>query len=267
MRFLLLAGVGLVLAQGLGLGAELAGKSLLVGAAGGLAGGLVAGAIGLVSIPLIILFLGIPVHQAVATNLFQTAITAGTGAWRHGRRGAVDLKIAWPVVGGALLGAPLGALVGLRVPADTMTTGFAAIVALLGLWMAFRAVRPRRAPRVRGGDHGIPLGLALGAGLGFVSGLLGIGGGFLVTPGLMAVFGLPVHLALGTALVVVSANGLFGTLPHLVEGNVLFTVGGLLAIGGMLGVRVGASIAHLLPPRLLRSVFAVLLGIVAWRMA
>ncbi|MGB0651754.1 MAG: sulfite exporter TauE/SafE family protein [Thermoplasmatota archaeon] len=279
---------------------ELVARSAGVGFAGGLAGGLIAGAIGLVSVPLITLVLGIPIHQAVATNLFQTIFTAATGAASHRRLGNVDLRLSTALLAGAFPGAPVGAMASLRLSETALRGLFAGILLLMAANLLRRLARGKGAkpPRplwakaverleadgrvaqaawwkqpiegtFRGHHYHIPryLPVLLGAGIGFTSGLLGIGGGFLVTPLVATILHVPTHLAVGTGLVVISGNSLFGVAPHMLAGNVLFTVGVLLAIGGSIGAQIGSRLSHHLPERALYALFFVTLLVVAWRMS
>ncbi len=297
---LVLPTITLVILLALGAGPltlDFALPAIAVGFAGGLAGGLVSGAIGLVSVPLLVVFLGLPVHQAAATNLFQTIFTAISGALTHARLGNVRMRLAAPLVAGSLLGAPAGALTALALPEATLKTLF--LVALLGVAasLARRTIlgpRPHKrtaapaaepeseAPRTgwrglvapiqgthRGRNYRVAVHMALGLGvaIGFMSGLLGIGGGFLIAPLMAGLLGVPVHLALGTGLVVIAGNGAFGAAPHAAAGTVLWLTGTLLAIGGAIGASIGSHISHRLPERALTAMFLVVVLFVAWRLA
>lgn len=268
------------------------GRAVGVGFAGGIAGGLIAGAIGLVSVPLIAIFLGLPVHQAAATNLFQTIFTAASGAGTHARRGNVNLRLALPLLAGALVGAPLGAWTSIGLPEVHLRAVFSIILVMMAANLVQRIVLPEL-PRsswlarfdreghgrtwltrpirgtFRGHDYNVSplLAVGLGAGIGFTSGLLGIGGGFLVTPLVATFLHVPTRLAVGTGLVVISGNSVFGTLTHLWHGNVLFTIGFALAVGGSIGAQIGSRLSHHLPERTLFFLFTVALLLVAMRMA
>lgn len=288
-------------------------RAIGVGLVGGLAGGLVAGGIGLISVPLITLFLGFPIHLAVGTNLFQTLFTAAGGAWEHGRLGNVNGRLAVPLLIGAALGAPLGALASLALPASALEGVFSLVLVAMAARMAWEAlgsstsqgtgfhlgdamdldigqathrlvsrILPGKvADRVAGWMDAPIEGIfegrgyrvdrltpaLLGAVIAFVAGLLGVGGGFLVTPLVAMLLDVSVHLALGTGLLVITGNALFGLVPHLAQANVAFVAGALIAVGGVAGARVGARISDKLSPRALYGLFTVLLVIVAWKMA
>ncbi|MFA5943099.1 MAG: sulfite exporter TauE/SafE family protein [Candidatus Thermoplasmatota archaeon] len=248
--------------QGLAWHARAAG----IGFAGGFAGGMVAGAIGLIAIPLLVFGLGLPIHQAAATNLVQTAATAGFGAWRHWRMRLLDLRNASFVLGGSLVGAPLGSWTSLQMPADRLSLLFVAALVAAAAGMAWRAYRPK----VRN-DRQTHLarnpgwkGLVLGVGLGFASGLLGVGAGFLVAPSLAAVLGLPLHLAVGTGLAVIAGNSVLASIPHFAAGQVQWLAAGFMAFGGAFGVRLGATLGRRTNERVLRTGMAVVLAAAAY---
>jgi uncharacterized membrane protein YfcA len=97
----------------------------------------------------------------------------------------------------------------------------------------------------------------VGVGVGFLSGFFGVGGGFLIVPALVVLLGLPMHLAVGTSLVAISLNALWGFIGNLQLGTLDWTLTVLFAAGGLIGVLTGGKLASRLPDRGLRSAFAV----------
>jgi uncharacterized membrane protein YfcA len=98
----------------------------------------------------------------------------------------------------------------------------------------------------------------VGIGVGFLTGFFGVGGGFLIVPALVLVLGLPMHVAVGTSLVAISLNALWGLLGNLRFGTLDWTLTALFAVGGVVGVLTGGKLAGRLPDRTLRAAFAVL---------
>ncbi len=288
-------------------------KALAVGVVGGFAGGLVAGGIGLVTVPLLVLVLGLPIHLAVGTNLLQSVVTGFGGASQHTRMGNVDPALAKLLVLGAAVGAPLGALVSLRLSALTLAWIFSIVILLTAVRMLKEAVWPKGRDRSGSfhlgellpkelqrasilllatvtsesaarkvadaaadpieGEHSgrryridrvTPI--LLGAGVGFIAGLLGVTGGFLLTPLAATLLNLPTHLALGTSMVVLTGNSLFGSLTHLGAGNVLLPVAVFLGLGGFLGANLGSRLSNRLSERTLHGLFVVLLTVVGLKM-
>ena len=97
----------------------------------------------------------------------------------------------------------------------------------------------------------------VGVGVGFLSGFFGVGGGFLIVPALVVLLGLPMHLAVGTSLVAISMNALWGFIGNLQLGTLDWTLTVLFAAGGLVGVLTGGKLAGRLPERSLRAGFAV----------
>jgi len=99
--------------------------------------------------------------------------------------------------------------------------------------------------------------VGLGLSVGTLSGLLGIGGGVLMVPALVLLWGMKIHLAIGTSLAVMIPSALAGTLRHHYSyGNVDFIVAGLVGLGAVVGsFCLGAPLANYLPAETLRKVF------------
>jgi uncharacterized protein len=94
--------------------------------------------------------------------------------------------------------------------------------------------------------------------VGFLTGFLGVGGGFLIVPVLVLVLGMSMREAVGSSLVVIAINSAAGLLGHVGEGGVSWLIVGLLLAGGLPGLLVGSRLAQWLPIARLRQGFAVL---------
>ena len=99
----------------------------------------------------------------------------------------------------------------------------------------------------------------VGLGVGFLTGFFGVGGGFLIVPALVVILGLPMHLAVGTSLLAIALNALWGLIGNLRFGTLDWTLTLLFAAGGVLGVLAGGKLAGRLPDRTLRVAFALLI--------
>src|SRR5690606_34426498 len=144
------------------------------------------------------------------------------------------------------------------------------LVAFAGLMLA-AAFALARGGEARVRDVGRPCpatrpfwDVGLGAAVGFLTGLLGIGGGFVVVPALALVLGMPMHSAVGTSLAVIAATGVLGIGVHLLGGRELdLAVTGSLTLAMALGALVGARLAGRFSEPALASAFAALLTAVA----
>ena len=108
--------------------------------------------------------------------------------------------------------------------------------------------------------------IAVGLGTGILSATLGIGGGIVFVPALVALFGFDQHLAEGTSLLVIVPTALIGTMAHARAGRVDWKIGLLVGAGGVVGGFAGAHIALELAPAVLRRLFAAFLAVMALRM-
>lgn len=258
---------------------------LSLGAATGLLAGLFGVGGGLVLVPALIFIWietqpAIPAealtHMAVGTSLAAIVPTSLASIWGHQRRGAILWPI-WRRLGPAIVVGTLGgAWFAAQLDTRVLRYVFAVFMLLVSLQMAFGLV-----PRVARGDGHVPgRGLAgiAGAVIGFVSALVGIGGGSLTTPFLLsrgiairnaiatsAACGLPIAIA-GTAGFALMGSASALALPGAASGYVYWPA--MLAIGAssIFTAPLGAQLTHILPVGLLKRLFALLLAVVAIRL-
>jgi uncharacterized protein len=99
--------------------------------------------------------------------------------------------------------------------------------------------------------------IAGGAGVGLLTGVLGVGGGFLVVPALVMLVGLPVQMAIGTSLIIIAMNSFAGLLGHLTNGSMDWMVTLVFTSAGLLGTFSGMRLSRRLSPSRLQKAFAV----------
>jgi uncharacterized membrane protein YfcA len=133
------------------------------------------------------------------------------------------------------------------VPGSRLLFLFGALMIIVGLMM----LRPRKSignPDVRltraTARHLLPRLIGIGFGVGALSGFFGIGGGFLIVPGLIASTGMPLINAIGSSLLAVTAFGLTTAVSYAVSGLVDWPLAALFILGGALGGVVGIQLAH-----------------------
>ena len=105
--------------------------------------------------------------------------------------------------------------------------------------------------------------ILLGMAAGLVAGLFGVGGGVIFVPALIYVAGLNIHQAIGVSLAVIIPTSLSGFLTHLSSGKFEYHIAIMVALGGVIGGYLGASLSLLLPAAQLKKLFAVVLGVIA----
>ena len=255
-----------------------AGFGLIVGVALGLTGG--GGSI--FAMPLLIYGLHLSPREAVPASLVAVGTTALVGGLQSIRAGLVVWQPTIMFVVGGVLGAPSGVYVAHLVPSEWIVTGFALFAAIVGTLMWIRAgTRPEetrivRAEPERAGPicvlapdgqlrFSAPCALVLtiaGLGTGFLSGLFGIGGGFLIVPTLIFVTCIGVHSAIATSLLIIAAIGFSGALGALAAGAIVWPVLIPFAIGGVLAMLAVRRFARRISGPQLQRVFSVLIVLV-----
>ncbi|MFC9926476.1 sulfite exporter TauE/SafE family protein [Streptomyces sp. NPDC127190] len=233
--------------------------ALVAGAVIGLALGALGGGGSVLAVPALIYLLGFTPVAATTASLVIVSVTSGTALFAHARDGRVQwrtgLFFAAAGIGPAMLG---GALAG-RLPAAALTVAFAGVAVAAALPMLRRRPAPGASAPVRPGRAA-----AAGAGLGTVTGVLGVGGGFLAVPALVNVVGLRMRAAVGTSLLVISVNSLAALALRAGTASGLdWSLIGPFAGAAVLGAWDGKRLSAKLPGAALQRVFALVLLAVA----
>lgn len=244
-----------------------AGAGALVGCSLGLIGG--GGSI--LAVPLMVYVIGVPnPHVAIGTSAIAVAANAATGLVNHARARTVKWRCGGMYASAGILGALLGSTVGKLIDGEKLLLLFAVVMLVVGALMLKR--------RGDAGDPGAectretaPKVLGYGLATGTVSGFFGIGGGFLIVPGLVGSTRMPILNAVGTSLVAVTAFGVATAFNYALSGFVDWPLALSFILGGVAGSWAGTAAARRLSLRVgrLSTVFAGLIFVVAaymiWR--
>lgn len=239
--------------------------SLLFGGLIGLTLGMVGGGGSILTVPILVYAIGQPVQQATTTSLAIVGLNALVGMVGHARAHRVNPRtgVAFGLVGigGALVGSWLNTL----VPGRALLTAFAAIMLLAAVAMLRRRLPTSddRAAEADAESIAWVKVLASGTVVGLMTGFFGVGGGFVIVPALVLVLGLPMRAAVGTSLLVIAMNALWGLLAHLRFGHLDLAVTALFVLGGVAGALTGVHLAGRVPQRRLTQGFAALIAAVA----
>jgi uncharacterized protein len=238
--------------------ALLLGSGALVGATLGLIGG--GGSV--LAVPLLVYLVGVPsMHVAIGSSAVAVAANAAWGLASHARLGTVKWPCALVFTAAGVAGAFAGAALGKRLGGTELLALFGLVMVGIGLYML--TSRPRTAEhdvRLNAASAAflLPRLLVVGGGVGLLSGFFGIGGGFLIVPGLVLATGMAIQNAIGTSLFAVTAFGLATASSYAVSGLVDWRIALLVIAGGalgtLLGTRANAGLAG--HRRALVSVFA-----------
>ncbi|MEO9130821.1 MAG: sulfite exporter TauE/SafE family protein [Sphingomonas sp.] len=205
--------------------------------------GLVGGGGSILAVPLLVYLVGIgSAHEAIGTAAVAVAVNAAIGLAGHARAGTVKWRCAAVFAAAGMLGAGIGAEIGKLVDGNRLLMLFGLLMIGVGLSM-LRTRRKAPAPDVRLSRETavalLPRLVPIGFGVGLAAGFFGIGGGFLIVPGLIAATAMPLGLAVGTSLVVVTALGLTTATSYALSGYVDWPLAAILVVGGIAGAAIG----------------------------
>jgi uncharacterized membrane protein YfcA len=257
--------------------------AVAAGVAVGLSLGLTGGGGAIFAVPLLVYWIGVVPPTAVAISLVTVAITAAVGAVERWRYGQVEIPTGLLFAAAGMLTAPLGSWLGSRIPEQPLLVAFAGLMLVVAarMWQKARNVEERLPPAAVAAGSGPacrrdPEGrlritsrcatvLALvGLAVGLLSGLFGVGGGFLIVPALVTFAAMGVPRAVGTSLFVMTLVGLAAVASQLAAGRELplGVTGGFVA-GSIPGLFAGSAIGRRLTGPLLARLFAVAIVAVA----
>jgi len=224
----------------------------------GLSLGMLGGGGSILTVPALVYLVGQPPSAAVATSLAIVGANSVLGASFHRAQGTLNWRVAVLFGGAGMAAAYLAAgLSRVFSPAGLLVTFAVLMLVISGLMLS-----PWQLRRAEPAATNWAVVLVSGAGVGLLTGLLGVGGGFLIVPVLVMLVGLPMAQAVGTSLMVIAMNSLAGLLGHLggAFDPALTTV---FVAAGLAGTFTGTRLAGRLPAEQLRKGFAVLVGALA----
>jgi uncharacterized membrane protein YfcA len=208
--------------------------------------------------------LGVGGIAAVVGPLPALLPGSAAGAWAHSRGGEVRWEVARIALVAAFPAAVLGALASTVVGGPILLVLSGVVLLLVGL-RVLRPVAPTPSARALERRRSLAFLLPTAALVGFLSGLLANGGGFLLVPLFLLALGMEMHEAAGTSLVVASALTIPTLATHVLIGDVNWLIAATFGLGMVPGSALGGRMSRLLPTDRLRTAFGVLLvGFAIW---
>lgn len=242
--------------------------ALASGAAIGLVLGLVGGGGSILAVPLLVYVVGVKSpHAAIGTAAVAVALNAASSLAGHARSGSVKWPCASVFALAGVIGAALGAEAGKAIDGQRLLGLFGLLMIVIGAVM-LRGRKGEGSPDVRLDRASaavlLPRLIPIGLTVGLMAGFFGIGGGFLIVPGLMLATGMPLRAAIGTSLVVVTSLGLTTAASYALSGYVDWTLVALLVAGGAAGSYGGLTLGRRLTSkhRTLEIGFALLVIVI-----
>ena len=253
--------------------------SAALGAVVGLVMALTGAGGGILAVPLLVFGLHLPLPQAAPTGLIAVGAAAALAAALGLREGVVRYRAAGFMGAFGVALAPLGVWLAARLPATPLLLGFAALLS----WVAWRSWQPAAAAAA-GARDGVACwrdpsqgrlrwtgrcarALAVtGAAAGLLSGLFGVGGGFVIIPALQRVTDLDLRSIQATSLAVIALVSTSGVVAATASGALDWGVALPFGAGAVVALLAGRQMARHLPAPLLRRAFGVLTFVVALMM-
>lgn len=228
--------------------------------------GLVGGGGSILAVPALVYGVGVPLGAAIPSSLVVVGASSAVAVLPRLRKG-VNWRLALIIGAAGTATAYLGAVVNRMLDQKVLLLAFAAI-------MIFAGLRMLRTTEAVGGSCALPGGgvnwrsclpkaIATGAVVGFLTGLLGVGGGFLIVPALALVLGLPMSMTVGTSLVIIVINSIAGFAAHLGDMHINWAVTLAFAASAMVASLVAGRLGQRLSDKVLKRGFAGLVLLVA----
>ena len=234
--------------------------------------------------------LGMPIACAVGTGLAYITGMGVVSAWRHRRHGSLEPRLAWAIGLAMVVSIHFGKATMMLLEragnsGPVVRVAYILLLLGIGLFMLRDALRSRagaaqaNSEQVRGArpclqscqwkptmhlpktaaDVSVWPLLGIGTVVGFLSGLLGVGGGFALMPVLVYLIGVPTRVAVGTSLVCILMASPFGVLGYTLAKQVEFRAAGVMIAGALIGAPVGVYACQLVQGRRLRLLYAVMI--------
>lgn len=219
----------------------------------GISLGLIGGGGSILTVPVMVYLFAVPTMQAISYSLFVVGITSLVGAFNNYRNGQVSLKTAFIFGSTSILTVfitrkyiipalpeKLFAIGDFTFTLSLVTMLLFAMVMLLASAAMIKGRKKKLAGEARKEvKAAIPKLLSYGVGIGFITGLLGAGGGFILIPALVLLVGLPMKKAVGTSLLIIALNSLIGFLGDIsnvtMNWKLILTVAAIAIVGIILG--------------------------------
>lgn len=208
--------------------------------------GLVGGGGSILAVPLLLYLVGVKnPHVAIGTSAFAVAANAAIGLWNHARAGTVNWRCGFIYGGAGVIGAFAGSTLGKSIDGHQLLLLFALLMILVAILM-FRSRGNEGIEGAMCSRENVGKVAGYGLGTGAFSGFFGIGGGFLIVPGLVASTSMPILRAIGTSLVAVTAFELTTSFNYAMSGLVNWPLAAVFILGGVAGSAIGTRAARLL---------------------
>jgi len=232
--------------------------SFLIALSAGVFGGLVGLGGGVIMIPLMVGILKMGQHKAHGTSLVALVFTGIAGSITYALKGSIDVVASALIAATAIVTARAGARYAHALPEWKLKRAFGAFLILVSLLLLLKPYLSNLAAPVTGWLKVVVL-LLTGLFTGFLSGMMGVGGGTVMVPAMVLLAGFNQHTAQGISLLAMIPAGGVGAFTHWRLGNVKQSLLPSFIPGILLGTYLGGTLAHILAQETLRIIFGAVL--------
>ncbi|WP_255505697.1 sulfite exporter TauE/SafE family protein [Mycetocola sp. JXN-3] len=237
---------------------------IVIGLAAGFLSGLFGVGGGILMVPALIFLAGFDNRKAAGTSLAAIVPTSLVGVFSYAGSGEVHWVAGLILAAGSVVGAQIGAFLLERIPKRALQWAFIAflVVVIVQLFL----VVPVRGAEIELYPGSIVGLVGLGLATGILSGLLGIGGGIIIVPMLVMLFGASDLLAKGTSLLMMIPTAISGTVGNVIRRNVDLPAAAIVGVSACVTTALGSTVAKLLSPEVANILFAAFIAVIAARM-
>lgn len=230
-------------------------KMIAIGILAGIVTGLTGASGVMVVVPLLNMLLNFSVHDAIGTSLMVNVIASIATAYPYYRHGNVDLKSGIWIAIGSITGAQLGVFFAVKTPEAGLGGAFGIFLIVMGLVMWKRGINRERlakkAIKFKSEKKRILTALGLGFIIGIMAGVFGAGGGMMALFVLIFVLNFPLHLAIGTSVVIMAITASSAMVGYALHGNLNLLAGLILGISAALSATESAKFANRVDEKIL----------------
>lgn len=241
----------------------------------GISLGLIGGGGSVLAVPILVYIMGVSPKPAIAMTLFIVGFVSLIGIIPHWKQGNVNLKTAFMFGSATMLGAFVGAKIA-NLPFITGTIQMILFALMMLLAAGFMIYKSSKST-VKSANNELDLNLYLqpvckycwlwmmseGLGVGVLTGLVGVGGGFAIVPALVLLGNTPIKEAIGTSLLIITLNSVAGFLGYLGSVPLNWNLMATFTLAASLGTFWGAYLSQFINPKQLQRVFGYFLVVVA----
>lgn len=218
----------------------------------------IAGGGGMVTIP-ILLAIGLPPHLALGTNKLQAPFGSLTATIRYGRSGLYDLKKIWPGIIFTLIGAMAGTIIIQKISADFLSKAVPILLSCIFIYTLVKKDLGDRENQSR--LKTLPFLAVFGILFGFYDGFFGPGTGSFWTIAFISLMGMNIKGATGASKPMNLTSNITALIFFLIGGNVVFSIGFIMAGGQIIGSYFGSHLVIKSHPKFIRNALLVIIGI------